>query len=176
MKTRKAPELRRQSLDYDTNAAGDEDAIHCKDPSLAQQQFAEESDINFIADRYGLTGELPTVLKMPAYGDFTGIYDFQSANNAVIAARDQFLTLPAKLRARFDNDPQKLLAFLHDEENRPEAEFLGLVEPRKAPVKGLDSDTGELTPEATGDNPAPKAKSGGEPTPKTPRTPPKEAP
>lgn len=170
------PPFVRSPYNYDMEEASNESAIHCKDPSLAQQQFAEESDINFIADRYGLTGELPTVLSLPAYGDFTGIYDFQSANNAVIAAKQQFLTLPAKLRARFDNDPQKLLTFLSDDENRPEAEFLGLVEPRKEPIVGIDSNTGELTPEATRANPAPATKGGGEPAPKTPSKTPKEAP
>ena len=29
------PQLRRQSLDYDTNAASDETAIHCTEPTLA---------------------------------------------------------------------------------------------------------------------------------------------
>jgi phage internal scaffolding protein len=121
----------RNPYNYDVNEASDETAILCKDPSLTQQQFAEESDINFIADRYGLTGEIPQVLDLPQYGDFSGIFDFQSAQNAVIEAKQQFMTLPAKLRTRFDNDPQKLLQFLGNTDNRAEAEFLGLIDKPK---------------------------------------------
>lgn len=145
------PELRRQSLDYDTNAASLESAITCPEPTLAQQQYAEESDINYIADRYGLTGEMPQVLNLPSYGDFTGIYDFQTAQNAVIAARNQFMTLPAKMRARFDNDPQKLLAFLDDEDNRELAIAMGLVNPpQKMPDDAPQSPQGNAGDTAKG--------------------------
>lgn len=137
------PELRRQSLDYDTNKASDESGISCPEPTLAQQQYAEESDINYIANRFGLTGEMPQVSSLPTYGDFTGIYDFQSAQNAVIQARNQFMTLPAKVRARFDNDPQKLLAFLDDEDNRDLAVAMGLVKPNEAPPTMPESPTGD---------------------------------
>jgi len=37
------------------------------------------------------------------------------------------MELPAKMRARFHNDPQELLEFISNEENRAEAEKLGLV-------------------------------------------------
>lgn len=141
----------RNPYNYDMNEASDESGLECKDPSLAQQQFAEESDINFIADRYGLTGEMPQVLQLPAYQDFEGIFDFQSAQNAVIEAQRQFLTLPAKTRTRFDNDPQKLLAFLDDPENRAEAEFLGLIKPaQKAPDVPSGTPTGDAVTTGAG--------------------------
>lgn len=124
----------RSPYNYDTNAASDETGISCPEPTLAQQQFKEESDINFIAERFGLTGEMPQVLQLPAYGDFTGIFDFQDAQNAVRKAMEQFMTLPAKLRTRFDNQPQKLLTFLEDPDNREEAVFLGLVNKPKEPL------------------------------------------
>lgn len=131
MTTKHTPPFVRSAYNYDTNKASDESGLRCEDPSLAQQQFAEESDINYIAERYGLTGELPQVLDLPRYGNFEGIFDFQTAQNAVILAKQQFMTLPAKLRSRFDNDPQKLLTFLENPDNRAEAEFLGLMEPQQ---------------------------------------------
>lgn len=157
----KAPFVR-NPYNYDMNEASDESGLKCMDPSLAQQQFKEESDINFIADRYGLTGELPTVQQLPTYGDFEGIFDFQSAQNAVRKSLEDFQTLPAKLRARFDNDPQKLLTFLENEDNRAEAEFMGLTLP-KPPVNPPT--------EAAGSTPA--GTKGGHPNP--PETPPKGA-
>lgn len=124
----KAPFLRTE-YNYDMHAASLESALVCEDPSMAQQQFLEESDINTIVDRYGLNGELPENPRMPAYGDFTGVGDFQTAMNAVVAAQRDFMTLPAKVRSRFDNDPQKLLEFVSDDANLDEARVLGLLKP-----------------------------------------------
>lgn len=100
--------------------------------SVAQQQFAKECDINEIVRRFGLTGQMPTVLKLPQSGDFTGVSDFKSALDAVIAAQEGFMELPADVRDRFRNDPQRLLEFMADEKNRDEAIKLGLV---SAPVE-----------------------------------------
>lgn len=164
------PPFVRNPYNYDTNEASDETGLKCEDPSLTQQQFAEESDINYIADKYGLTGELPQVLDMPKYGDFSGIFDFQSAQNAVRQAMEQFMTLPAKLRTRFDNDPQKLLAFLEDPENRDEAEFLGIVNKREdapQPPTGdpAGKEKGEPLPPAA--KPPKGSKPAGDPTPES---------
>lgn len=107
------------------------------DPSKAQQQFRDECDINVLFGRYLETGEIPQVLDQGlAYGDFTGIFDYQTAMNAVRAAQETFNELPARIKNRFDNDPNKLLHFLNDPENRDEAEFLGLVAKRQDPQLG----------------------------------------
>lgn len=117
----------RTEFNYDMNEASLEAGLKCEDPSLAQQQFQEESDINVLVERFGLTGEMPASPTVPQYGDFTGITDFQSAMNAVLVAQSQFMELPAKVRSRFDNDPQKLLEFVSDDSNREEARVLGLL-------------------------------------------------
>lgn len=114
-------------------------SLECKDPTLTQQQFKEECDINTIVDRFGLTGEMPTVVNMPQYGDFTGIFDYQSAMNLVVQGREEFMKLPAKMRARFHNDPAELLNFLADDDNKDEAIKLGLV---KAPDLVQESPNG----------------------------------
>jgi phage internal scaffolding protein len=49
--------------------------------------------------------------------------------NQVIAAEDEFMRLPADLRARFENDPAQLIEFLENLENKDEAIKLGLVNP-----------------------------------------------
>lgn len=108
----------------------DADGVVHKARSRTQKEFKEEADINEIVRRFGLTGELPENVRVPVSGDFTGIDDYQSALNAVIAADNAFNELPAELRARFANSPQKLLEFVADDKNRSEAEKLGLL---KAP-------------------------------------------
>lgn len=121
----------RTPYNYDRNLASDHHGLKCEDATLTQQQFRDECDINTIAEKYGLTGEMPTVTDPIYYGDFTGVFDYQTAMNQVVDAQRAFMTLPAKVRSRFDNDPQNLLTFLQDPENRREAEFLGILEPSK---------------------------------------------
>ena len=63
--------------------------------------------------------------------------------NRVLAAKTEFESLPAQIRARFQNDPAQLIEFLQDENNRPEAEELGLVEKAAAEVV----EAAQVTPE-----------------------------
>jgi len=126
----------RNPYNYDMNKVSDETGLECKDPSLAQQHMKDECDINVIVERFGVTGELPTVPIPPQYGDFSGITDYHSAINAVRASEEAFMALPAKIRARFDHDPNALLQFLNDPINRDEAIEIGLIdgEPVVAPI------------------------------------------
>ena len=143
MKDKKVPFLR-TPYNYDVDLVSDETGLACPDPSLAQQNFKDESDINFIVRQFGLTGELPRQTISPQYGDFTGVLDYHSAVNAVLAAQDEFMDLPAQMRARFDNDPAKLIDFLGNEENRDEAIKLGLID--KPISTSVETPVGEVKP------------------------------
>jgi len=133
----------RTPYNYDTDAASNESGLACEEPSLAQQHFKEECDINTILQKFNITGILPEAPLSPRYGDFSGIGDYHTALNRVMAAQTEFGALPAQIRARFDNDPSKLIQFLDDESNRPEAEELGLVERAAAEVV----EAAKVTPE-----------------------------
>jgi len=124
----------RTPYNYDKDAASNESGLHCEDASLAQQHFKEECDINTILEKFNISGMLPEQPLSPRYGDFTGIGDYHTAMNRVIAAQNEFEALPAQIRARFNNDPAQLIEFLENSENRPEAEELGLVEKAAAEV------------------------------------------
>lgn len=117
----------RTPFNYDTNASSDESGLMCSDPSLAQQQFREDSDINTIVRRFNLTGDLPQGVSAPQYGDFIAVTDYHTALNAVIAADAAFMSMPAHVRARFNNDAGAFVDFVSDPNNRKEAEELGLV-------------------------------------------------
>lgn len=128
----------RTGFNYDRNAASNESGIACsEEEGRTLQQFKEECDINTIVRRFGLTGELPDNFRPPMIGDFTEVMDFQSALNAVRRAEEAFMEMPADLRARFSNDPQKLIEFLGDDKNRDEADKLGLLQ--KPPEKTRDA-------------------------------------
>ncbi len=126
----------RNPYNYDMNKVSDETGLECKDPSLAQQHMKDECDINVIVERFGVTGELPSAPVPPSYGDFSGVSDYHTAINAVRASEEAFMALPAKIRARFDHDPNALLQFLNDPINRNEAIEIGLIdgEPVVAPI------------------------------------------
>lgn len=86
---------------------------------ITQQQFAEETDINVIVQRFGLTGVLPQQVTAGVYGDFSGISDYDSAVETIELVRERFMRLPAAMREKFGNDPGALVAFAssHSEED-----------------------------------------------------------
>ena len=137
----------RTPYNYDRDAATNESGLACEEPSLAQQHHKDECDINNILRQFNITGLLPESPLSPRYGDFTGIGDYHTALNRVIAAQEEFEALPAQIRARFDNDPAQLIEFLENSDNRPEAEELGLVEKATAEAVEVAQNTPEKAAE-----------------------------
>lgn len=142
----------RTPYNYDMNKASNESGIRCPEETLAQQQFADEADINTIVKRFNLTGQLPENVRMPTFGDFTGISDYQSALHALMQAEESFNAMPADIRTRFENNPQKFLEFCSDDKNAEEAKRLGLTKAPPSPVQALGA-TPSTPP--TGPTPAP---------------------
>lgn len=97
-----------------------------------QQQFKDECDVNNIVNNYTSGKAVPINVAEPIYADISGVpNDFSHCLNVVNDAKQKFQALPAKIRKRFSHDPAELLEFLMDENNREEAEELGMVVPRK---------------------------------------------
>lgn len=120
------------------NEISDATGLACADESMAVQSAEEESNINTIVRRFGISGELPNNLRMPQSGDFTNLPDFHTAMNLVRQAQEEFVRVPAEIRARFNNDPARFMAFVEDEGNYDEALKLGLVNPRPVdPPSGI---------------------------------------
>lgn len=117
----------RSAHNYDRDEASAESACLCTEPSLALQSQFEDSDINTIVKRFGLTGQLPENVRMPSSGDFTGVGDYHTCANMVLAADEAFMEFPAPIRARFGHDPANLIDFMENPSNRDEAIKLGLV-------------------------------------------------
>lgn len=117
----------RSAYNYDTDLASYESGLDCVEPSKTQQSFKDECDINTILERFNVTGQVPVSPIDPQYGDFSGVTDYQSALNAVMAAQAGFDELPAVVRQRFANDPAAFVDFCLDESNRDEMVKLGLI-------------------------------------------------
>jgi phage internal scaffolding protein len=126
----------RTPYNYSTDEASEDAGLFCKGKSLTKQSFKQETDINHIVKMFGVTGKVPVTPIEPQYGDFSGVSDYHSAMNQINAANEVFMALPAKLRAKFDHDPNALLNFLNNEANRDEAIELGLIDgqPVAAPI------------------------------------------
>lgn len=120
-----------QVYGFDEKENSDRHGTVFNDPSLTRQSEAADADINTIVRRFGLTGGMPPDHRPIMYGDFTGITDFQSAFAAVADAQERFAAMPADVRSRFDNDPQKFLVFASQESNREEMKKMGLLVPDK---------------------------------------------
>jgi len=101
-------------------------------PSRTKQEFVEESDINTIMAKYE-PQELALMAggKEPIYGDFSDpdITDYAAALRQVMGIQDLVQRLPAKVRERFQNDPQAILTWVQNPANREEARTLGMLKP-----------------------------------------------
>lgn len=126
----------RTPYNFDPDQNSIETGTSCPEPTLAQQQFRDECDINTILDRFGVTGMVPTNVRQPLAVDFIEATDYQSALNALMEAETSFMEMPAKIRAEFDNDPGKFIDFFEREENRERAIELGLIQkPAETPTQ-----------------------------------------
>lgn len=125
-------------------------SLKCEDISLTTQADKDDADINTIVRRFGLTGELPSGVAVPEYDDFTMIpNDYHAALMFLEAADETFMTMPADVRSRFDNDAGKFLEFVQTPSNYDEAVSLGLVfkpasdvssksDPKEVPAAGVE--------------------------------------
>lgn len=145
----------RTPYNYDRMAASNESSIACPEETRTKQAYKEECDINTIVRRFNLTGQLPENVRQPQYADFTEAYDYHTAMNAIRAAGESFMAMPAAVRKRFDNDPGKFVDWVNDDKNHDEARKMGLTktpfpqEPKEAkdpPAVKQDPPGDKVTP------------------------------
>lgn len=145
---------------YDTEELSNATAYVETMESLTVQSMAEEADINVLMHRYGITGKMPDNPRLPQYGDFTQITSYRDAVQAIMNAEEGFMELTARVRARFDNDPQQLLEFIDNPANRAEAITLGLI--KEQPQNAINVNPSQ-TPGADARAPAPGSATNGVP-------------
>lgn len=123
----------RSPYNYDMDAVSRETGLACRDRTRTHQSFKDDSDINVIVKRFGVTGTAPQNVRVPLHGDFTEVGDFRTAMDAIRSAQQSFDAMPASVRARFSNDPQLFLEFCANKENLEEMRKLGLAVPDLKP-------------------------------------------
>ena len=102
--------------------------IDFPEPTLTQQHFQDECDLNLIMARATQTGELPPG-RPTFYGDFTDIGDYQYTLEKIQRAQTEFMAMPAEIRDYFHNDPALLLDFVQDPSNLEQGRKLGIFDP-----------------------------------------------
>lgn len=116
--------------------------LSCSDPSLAIQSQKAEADINRIVRDFGVTGRAPAAVRLPQYGDFDQVDDFQSALAAVEQAEASFMSLPSKVRHHFNHDPQAFLEFCSKEDSLPQLREWGLAPVPEGSARSPDPSPG----------------------------------
>ena len=90
-------------------------------PSLTLQDEKEETDINYIVNKYcdGQKGVSTLdlgntdIYQYLQFGDATLPGDYETALDLVSGVREEFYTLPSKLRAEFNHDPMEFVQRLN---------------------------------------------------------------
>lgn len=113
-------------------------ATHNNEESMTQQSDRDDSDINVIVGKFFKTGQLPKMKEGGIGGDFSTAGDFRDMVEKINTARDDFNSLPAKVRKEFDNDPAKFIDFVQNPANIEEIKKMGLTAPEKVKETTLD--------------------------------------
>lgn len=109
---------------YDPVEEHDHCGIEFTMPSLTVQDERDETDINYIVNKYADGHKGIATLDLGdssqyaylQFGDATLPGDYSTALELVSGVREEFYTLPAYVRAKFDHDPMKFISQLNNPE------------------------------------------------------------
>lgn len=114
--------------------------LHTGNQSNVQVNQQADTEIKAILKKYQHTGELPAINNKELFEDFSEVVDFQTSQNILATANEQFDALDSITRKRFANDPAEFLKFMSDPNHQEESYKLGLrvkpePEPKPEPVE-----------------------------------------
>lgn len=124
-------------------------------PSLAQQQFAKEADVNVLIERYKKTGSFYNPLtpagtpRMPQYADLSAIPDMMGQLELLQGVQRLFGSLPAHVREQFGHNPATFVAWAQDPAHFSDGVKLGIFDPSEQP-KQPSAAQEETTPAQAG--------------------------
>jgi len=100
-------------------------------PSRTDTSKADETDINFIVNKFMKTGQMLVDSRRHGQGSYADVSiqpkDLMESYHLIRTAENAFAQLPAKTREFFLNDPANVIDFLSDPNNRDKAVELGLI-------------------------------------------------
>lgn len=114
------------------------------EPSMTIQSEKDKCDIEIIKQIYAKSGVMNNIrTDQPRYGDFTSSRELHDVILRAQEAQEDFMLLDAHIRARFENDPGKLLDFVADPKNASEAVKLGLMKDLSSSPQAFQVPQGE---------------------------------
>ncbi len=127
--------------------------------SRTKQEFKEETQIDNILAGIAKNGLKEHQQMHPrGYVDLPSGIDYHAAQNLIAEGNSCFQSLPAEVRADFDNSPEIFLGFVSDPDNAAQMVEMGLAMPSEAtpaaPAPSSDLET-EAAPEAASVSPEP---------------------
>lgn len=140
---------------YDPVETHDHCGIEFTMPSLAVQDEKDETDINYIVNKYadGQKGIATLDLGDSSqyaylqFGDATLPGDYSTALELVSGVREEFYTLPAYVRAKFGHDPMNFISQLNNPETLEYLQREGLYGSNYTSDKSQQSISNEQTQE-----------------------------
>lgn len=108
-------------------------------PSLTQQQFKDECEIESLLKAHNLSqvmGIMNNYNQQPLYGDVSEIPDFHVSQNHLARATEYFEGLPSDVRSRFNNSLSEFLITLNNPGAREALTEMGVL--KKAADKVVD--------------------------------------
>lgn len=140
---------------YDPVEEHDHCSIVFTMPSLTVQDEKDETDINYIVNKYadGQKGIATLDLGDSSqyaylqFGDATLPGDYSTALELVSGVREEFYTLPAYVRAKFDHDPMNFISQLNNPETLDYLRREGLYGSNESTVEHQSSASNEITQE-----------------------------
>lgn len=138
---------------YDPVEEHDHCGIEFTMPSLAVQDEKDETDINYIVNKYadGQKGIMTLDLGDSSqyaylqFGDATLPGDYSTALELVSGVREEFYSLPAYIRAKFGNDPMDFIEQLNNPETLEYLQQQGLYGSQYTSDKPQQSVSNEQT-------------------------------
>nr|QJB20737.1 MAG: internal scaffolding protein [Microvirus sp.] len=115
-------------------------------PSMTQQHFKDECDVNNIIAKFVRTGVLPANCRPGDYFDCSNITDYQDCLNRVLEAQANFEALPSELRKHFQNDPGVFLEFIQNPDNLQRGIEIGLYAKEDPLTQSLNNDNPSTPP------------------------------
>jgi len=117
---------------YNFKKRSDESGLVCPEgEGRTVQSDLQDADINVIVARFGITGKIPENFRLPSYEDYDEVFDFHSAQLAILDGEREFMRLPADIRKQFDHDAGAFLDFAANPDNIDALRDMGLAKPKE---------------------------------------------
>lgn len=141
------------------------DGVKFEKPSMTQQHFKDECDINNILAAYHIkarsmgvsVSELIPKLGSEQFADVSNLDDYLTAQNRIAQVNQIFESLPSEVRRSYNDDPRNFVAALGDSNNYAKFADLGIFDKQEYRTYVQALQQSQQSGVASGDNQSAKS-------------------